>query len=105
MTLSLLEFPVGSLWKRSEIHDRLGGNIQRGISPAAGQPYILIFSSPRGEAYGYEDGWHDDGFFHYIGEGQVGDMKWESDNGIWRSGEPTDCDMEYEQLKGRESRR
>jgi hypothetical protein len=54
MTLPLSEFPVGSLWKRAEIHGRLGGNIQRGISAAAGKPYILIFSGPSGEAYGYE---------------------------------------------------
>ena len=30
MTLPLSEFPVGSLWTRSEIHQRLGGNIQSG---------------------------------------------------------------------------
>ena len=77
MTLHLLEFPIGSLWKRAEIHQRLGGNPQSGISSAAGKPYILIFSGPGGEAYGYEDGWHEDGFFHYTGEGQIGDMKWE----------------------------
>lgn len=80
MSLPISEFPVGSLWKRSEIHDRLGGNIQRGISSAAGKPYILIFSGPSGEAYGYRDGWQEDGFFHYTGEGQIGDMKWESGN-------------------------
>ena len=80
MCLPISEVPIGSLWKRSEIHDRLGGNVQRGISSAAGKPYILIFSSPRGEAYGYEDGWREDGFFHYTGEGQLGDMKWEGGN-------------------------
>lgn len=47
MSLPISDFPIGSLWKRSEIHDRLGGNIQRGISSAAGKPYILIFSSPK----------------------------------------------------------
>jgi len=64
MSLSLLEFPIGSLWKRADIHRRLGGNRQRGISSAAGKPYILIFSGPQGKKYGYEDGWDEDGFFH-----------------------------------------
>ncbi|MDH4270918.1 MAG: NUDIX domain-containing protein [Candidatus Aminicenantes bacterium] len=80
MVLPLLEFPVGSLWKRSQIHRRLGGNPSSGISSAAGKPYILIFSSPRGEASGSEDGWHEDGFFHFTGEGQSGDMKWVGGN-------------------------
>jgi 5-methylcytosine-specific restriction protein A len=80
MVLLLSEFPVGSLWKRSQIHRRLGGNPRRGISHAAGKPYILLFSSPKGEAYGHEGGWQDDGFFHYTGEGRVGDMKWEGGN-------------------------
>jgi 5-methylcytosine-specific restriction protein A len=58
----------------------LGGNFQHGISSAAGKPYILIFSCPRGEASSCEDGWHADGFFHYTGEGQVGDMTWKGGN-------------------------
>ena len=40
MALPVSEFPIGSLWKRSEIHQRLGGNTQRGISSAAGKPYL-----------------------------------------------------------------
>jgi 8-oxo-dGTP diphosphatase len=40
MTLPISEFPIGSLWKRSEIHNLLGGNRQRGISSAAGKPYL-----------------------------------------------------------------
>ena len=80
MALPLSEFPVGSLWKRPDIHQLLGGSIQRGISAAASKSYILVFSRPMGEAEGCEDGWHEDGFFHYTGEGQIGDMKWEGGN-------------------------
>ncbi len=80
MSLPLSDFPVGSLWKRSDIHQRLGGNPQSGISPAAGKPYILIFTGPAGKRYGYEDGWDEYGFFRLTGEGQVGDMKWTGGN-------------------------
>ena len=48
-----------------------------GITSATGQPFILIFSGPRGEEFGYADGWQEDGSSHYTGEGQVGDMAWE----------------------------
>ncbi len=69
------ELSAGSLWKRQEIHDRLGGQRQGGISTPADKPYIILFSSPRGEEYGYQDGWDDDGFFRYTGEGQTGDTE------------------------------
>ena len=76
MNFSLNDFPVGSHWKRSEIHAILGGQEQGGISTPSKKPYIIIFSSPRGEEFGYEDGWNTDGFYHYTGEGQVGNMQW-----------------------------
>jgi 5-methylcytosine-specific restriction protein A len=58
----LTNFPIGSLWKRASIHDILGGQRQGGISTPSRKPYIILFSSPRGEEYGYQDGWKDDGF-------------------------------------------
>lgn len=76
MSFSLSDFPVGSYWKRSDIHALLGGQEQGGISTPSKKPYIIIFSSPRGEEFGYEDGRNPDGFYHYTGEGQVGDMQW-----------------------------
>lgn len=76
MSFSLSDFPVGSYWKRSDIHALLGGQEQGGISTPSKKPYITIFSSTRGEEFGYEDGWNSDGFYHYTGEGQVGDMQW-----------------------------
>jgi hypothetical protein len=36
---------------------------------------VLLFSDPSScEQHGYLDGWHEDGFFHYSGEGQHGDQ-------------------------------
>jgi len=75
LALGIEDLSVGSLWERKEIHDRLGGQRQGGISTPADSPYIILFSSPRGEEYGYHDGWDDDGFFRYTGEGQAGDME------------------------------
>ena len=38
---------------------------------------MFLFSNPAaGRAFGYRfDGWHDDGTFHYTGDGQVGDQE------------------------------
>jgi 5-methylcytosine-specific restriction protein A len=69
-------FTVGQLYERQEdIHDRYGGNRQSGIASCANYPYIFLFSSPRGEEYGYEDGWITAREYLYTGEGQQGDME------------------------------
>jgi 5-methylcytosine-specific restriction enzyme A len=60
--------------RQSEIHDIYGGNRQSGIAACAQHPFVFLFSSARGDEYGYVDGWDDDGFFLYSGEGQVGEM-------------------------------
>jgi 5-methylcytosine-specific restriction protein A len=36
---------------------------------------LLLFTGSSGEAFGYDDGWTDDGYYRYFGEGQVGDME------------------------------
>ena len=36
---------------------------------------VLLFSSPRGEAFGYKDGWLTESEYLYTGEGQSGDME------------------------------
>ena len=59
--------------KRGDIHAALGGQTQGGISTPKGKPYILLFTGPSGEQYGYYDGWDGDAFL-YAGEGPIGDM-------------------------------
>jgi 5-methylcytosine-specific restriction protein A len=61
--------------RRSDIHARYGGQEQGGISTPRQYPYIFLFSSDSGEAYGYCDGWVDADTFRYSGEGQRGDMQ------------------------------
>ena len=60
--------------RQSEIHDAYGGNRQSGIAACAQYPFVFLFSSVRGSEYGYVDGWDDEEYFLYSGEGQVGEM-------------------------------
>jgi argininosuccinate lyase len=74
-------FEVGRTYDRQkDIHDRFGGNRQSGIAPCSEHPYIFLFSSPRGEAFGCRDGWVSDDAFLYTGEGQEGDMEMQRGN-------------------------
>lgn len=70
-----MRFRPGVICSRQEIHGVFGGQRQGGISTPANHPVILLFSSTSGRAYGYLDGWREDGFYHYTGEGQRGDME------------------------------
>ncbi len=70
----MIELIPGQLYRRQELHDRYGGQRQGGISMPKNWPVIFLFSSPRGEEFGYKDGWTEDGFYIYTGEGQKGDM-------------------------------
>jgi 5-methylcytosine-specific restriction protein A len=67
-------FIPGHLYRRSELHNRYGGQRQGGISTPAHHPLILLFTGASGEQHGYTDGWSGDGLFLYTGEGQQGDM-------------------------------
>jgi len=63
----------GDRIRRTELHNRYGGNGQSGISPSRTTPNILVFTDPRsGERHGYFDHWAPDDSFHYTGEGQRG---------------------------------
>ncbi|GAB3692659.1 KAP family P-loop NTPase fold protein [Saccharopolyspora tripterygii] len=65
----------GAELRRTELHAQYGGNRQSGIAPIADSPNILIFTGGGGGQYGYTyDGWHEDGTYHYTGEGQTGDQ-------------------------------
>lgn len=76
-----LPFEVGALYNRlKEIHGRLGGQRQSGISTPTNDPFIILFTGRAGKRHGYADRWDDENVFHYYGEGQVGDMKDEGGN-------------------------
>lgn len=86
-TIGDCTFEVGEYYKRTTIHDRLGGNRQSGICPLRQHAAILLFTGETGEQHGYGyDGWADDGTFHYTGEGQRhrGDMVWKRGNRLLR---------------------
>lgn len=70
----MIDLIPGQLYRRRDLHDRYGGQRQGGISIPRNWPVIFLFSSPRGREFGYEDGWTEDGFYIYTGEGQEGDM-------------------------------
>jgi len=73
-------FKKGDIYIRRELHDKYGGNRQGGISNCAKFPFIFIFTGKAGKAHGYEDGWSKEGYFHYTGEGQKGDMTFTKGN-------------------------
>lgn len=71
-----LPYNVGALYnRRQEIHGRLGGQMQGGISTPANSPFVILFTGEAGKQHGYHDFWDDNGVLHYYGEGQSGDMQ------------------------------
>lgn len=80
MVMTQLPFILNKLYKRSAIHDKFGGNRQRGISPSRQHRYIFIFSGKSGQQHGYRDGWDNPNVFSYTGEGKVGDMQFVEGN-------------------------
>lgn len=72
---SSLPFQVGALYSRkTDIHDRFGGQRQGGISTPKDAPFVFIFTGEAGKSHGYADKWDEEGMLHYFGEGQSGDM-------------------------------
>ncbi len=74
MKTTLFKLIPGRIYKRSKVHDLLGGQRFGGISTPKGKPYILLFSGDQGEKYGYKDEWRGNAFYYY-GEGQLRDMQ------------------------------
>lgn len=69
-------FKKGAIYnRRTDIHAEFGGNPQSGIVPVKNHPYVFLFSSMKGEEYGYKDGWNNDGTYSYSGEGQYGNQE------------------------------
>jgi len=70
------DIEVGTVLRRRDLHDRLGGSRQSGIASAPKAGSIFLFTGSAGLLYGYNfDGPQPDGSFSYTGEGQVGDQK------------------------------
>jgi len=71
-----ISFKLGKIYHRHhDLHDRYGGNRQSGIAPCAQYPFVFLFTSPRGDEFGYQDGWISEDLYRYTGEGQMGDME------------------------------
>jgi 5-methylcytosine-specific restriction enzyme A len=65
-----MEIKKGEEYKRKELHNHYSVQRQGGISTPQNHPIIFIFANKRGKDYGYVDGWDEDGYFFYTGEGQ-----------------------------------
>ena len=73
-------FVFGQEYKRSELHDKYGGQRQGGISTPSRHNFMMVFTGEQGRIYGYEDQWTDEGLFLLTGFGQHGDMKFSRGN-------------------------
>ena len=74
-------FEIGRLYnRRKEIHEPLGGQQYGGISTPREHNIVILFTGEVGAQFGYSDGWTDEGVFEYVGEGQLGDMKFAGGN-------------------------
>jgi len=72
----LIDLNPGDRLSRREVHARYGGRQQGGVSPSKAVPAVMFFTDPEsGQRHGYYDGWDDDGYFNYVGEGQIGDQR------------------------------
>jgi hypothetical protein len=68
-------FSPGQVYRRRELHDKLGGQRQGGISTPAKAPFVFLITGDSGKQHGYSDEWTEAGVFLYTGEGQHGDMR------------------------------
>ncbi len=67
----------GESIRRVDLHDQYGGRRQGGISPSKQSANVFLFTDQaQGLLHGYiYDGQREDGYFHYTGEGQLGDQR------------------------------
>lgn len=76
-SLSSWPFSVGQRTTRREVHARVGGAHQWGITSCLQGKAVLVFSNPaKGRKFGYDrwQGWRPDGRFHYTGQGITGNQ-------------------------------
>lgn len=70
---------AGQIYRRKDLLETYGGQLQSGIWTPKEFKAIFIFSGESGKRYGYKDEWSN-GVFVYTGEGQEGDMKFTGGN-------------------------
>jgi len=94
-------FEIGRRYRRRDLHAEYGGQQQGGISTPREHPLIMLITGESGTAYGYHDGWEDDGTFRYFGEGQVGDMQFVRGNRAIRDHAASGRELHlFEDVKG-----
>ena len=75
-----MTFDPGERYHRERDLASHGGVWQQGIITARDSPYVCLVYSERGEEFGYEDEFREDGTFVYTGMGGSGDMEWRFEN-------------------------
>jgi 5-methylcytosine-specific restriction enzyme A len=84
---------LGTIYSRSELHSRFGGNRTAGIVPSAREHAILLFHTEEPAQQFYKDRFDPAGLYSYSGEGTVGDMRWTAANRAVRDHEELGCDL------------
>jgi hypothetical protein len=99
-----IDVKPGDRIRRTQLHDQYGGRRQGGISPSRVTPNVFVVTAPeRGSTFGYVyDGRSDDGFFHYTGEGQVGDQQMTQGNRAIRDHEREERELHLLEAHGTE---
>ncbi|MEJ7783825.1 MAG: hypothetical protein WKF96_03410 [Solirubrobacteraceae bacterium] len=99
-----LHLAPGQTIRRTDLHQSYGGRRQGGISPSRATPNVFVITAPaRGETYGYVyDGWGEDGYFHYTGEGQLGDQQMKQGNKTIREHEQQGRELHVLEADGTE---
>ncbi|MDX6652601.1 MAG: hypothetical protein QOJ38_1382 [Solirubrobacterales bacterium] len=99
----MIDEAPGTTMLRQEVHAKYGGRRQGGISPSAQTANVFAITAPTGARYGYiYDGPGDDGYFHYTGEGQVGDQQMIQGNRAIRDHEAEGRDLHLFEAHGTE---
>ena len=98
-----IDMNPGDSIKRVRLHDLYGGRRQGGISPSRTSDNVFAITAPSGAQHGYiYDGRGADGYFHYTGEGQVGDQQMTQGNRTIRDHEAEGRDLELFEAHGTE---
>jgi 5-methylcytosine-specific restriction protein A len=59
--MPITDFEISRVYRRRDIHEKFGGQMQGGISTPARDPLIFAFTGASGRQHGYADEWTQDG--------------------------------------------